>query len=224
MPLESARPNVNKLADFYAALAAVSKSVQIEIDDADLAILKTSNYVLCFAKKASLNGGDDACNVVWQSLTDYLHTTILSWTPQFQLFGTKTFNDNSPVQVLSDLRTVALGEQCVLDKYGVLGPPATGGPASGITMVNNYGTIHPGLSQIATLDGTTSVTPLYVAQDAVLLGQATLTPIESVLVWFEQNVATSTMFATPRSMSVEIDLTAAASATRLYKNQLWSIP
>lgn len=213
-----------QLARFYAALAAVTKTVQIEIDDSDLVALKTNNYVLCFAKTVSINGGDGAYDVVWRSLSDYLHTTILSWSPQYQLFGTKTFSDMSPVMILSDLQSVVLGQQCTLDKYGVLGPPADGGPPGGVALVNQYGTIYPGLGQLATLNGTAGATPCFVAQSAVLMGEAALTPSDRLLVWFGQSIATSTMFATPRSMSVEIDLTAASTATRLYKNQSWSTP
>lgn len=51
-----------------------------------------------------------------------------------------------------------------------------------------------------------------------------LTPIDTVMVWFQQNIATSTMFSSARSNSVEIDLTSTNTATRLYKGGQWSTP
>jgi len=208
----------------YAPLETASRSVRIEIYDDDLVVLKENNYILCFAKKVESNGGAGGYDVVWRSLGDYLQGTILSWTPQFQLFGTKAFLDSAQVEVLTEPQDVGLGQQCVLDQYGMLRPPSTGGPATAITLVNQYGTVRAGLNQISTLNGSTLVTPLHVTQSAILIGQSALTPIETLLVWFEQNAGSSTMFSTTRSMSVEIDLTATNSATRLYQNQYWSTP
>lgn len=172
-------------AAFYSALDAVSKSVQIEISADDLSFLKTNDFALCFAKKVGSSGGEGVYNVVWQSLTKYLGGNTFSWTPQYQLFGTNTFAENVKVVAQTPPQQVGLGEQCVLDSSGNLGPASTGGPDISITLINQFGTIHPGLNQLSTLNGVTNVTPLYVAQQAIPLGSAVLTPIESVLVWFE---------------------------------------
>jgi len=217
--------NRRQLTEFYTALAAVSKSVAIEIAEDDLKNLKAANYALCFAKKVGEgNSGDGVYNVVWQSLTNYLSSTTFSWTPQYQMFGTNTFQDEVKVVAQTNFQTIGLGEECVLDSSGYLEPAASGGAEISVTMINEYGNIHPGLSQLSTLNGVSVSTPLYVAESVIVKGTAVLTPIESVLVWFEQNIATSTMFSTSRSNSVEIDLTFTNSATRLYQNQHWSTP
>lgn len=75
-----------------------------------------------------------------------------------------------------------------------------------------------------TITGKEVSTPIYVAQNPVVLGDTLLTPVEKVLVWFEQNIETSTMFSDSKSKSVEIDLTQDNSATRLYKNGSWITP
>lgn len=212
------------VANFQAALAAVNKTVVIEISNDDLEFLKAANYALCFAKKVASGSGAGVYNVVWQSLTRYLSTTTFSWTPQFSLFGTNTFTGDVKVVAQTNQLMIGLGEKGLLKPSGLLTGPSSGGPATGVTMVNEYGTIHPALSQISTLNGTTSVTPLYVAEQPIALGQATLTPKESVMVWFEQNIETSTMFSSARSMSTEIDLTFTNTQTRVYQNQQWVNP
>lgn len=212
------------LANFYAALDAVSKNVDILIDVDDLAELKANNYALCFAKKVQSGNDAGSYNVVWQSLTNYLHSTGFSWTPQYSLFGTNTFNASVTVTAATNTQTVGLGQQCLLDSAGNLEAASTGGSATGVTMINQFGSIHPALSQISTLNGSAAVTPLYVAPYAMVTGTATLTPIDTVLVWFQQDIETSTMFSSARSMSVEIDLTTVNSATRLYKGQQWVTP
>lgn len=203
-------------------LAATQKSVKIQIAPADLTQLKNSNYRLCFAKKV----GDNAYNVVWQSYTNYLSNNTFSWTPQFELFGSNTFQDKVQVDVSTNVVRIGLGETSILDKTGLLGPASTGGPSTSITLRNQYGPIHPGVNQISqsSMGGVSVSTPIYVAENQVVLGDTTLTPVEKVLVWFEQNIETSTMFSDSRSLSVEIDLTNADSATRLYSGGKWTTP
>jgi hypothetical protein len=212
------------LANFYAALDAVSKAVTILVDLDDLATLKTNNYAMCFAKKVASGGDSGSYNVVWQSLTKYVYSTAFSWTPQFSLFGTNVFADTVTVTATTNARALGLGQQCLLDQNGILQPPATGGPATGVSMLNQFSLIHPALSQISTLNGVQQTTPLYVAPQGMVQGTVTLTPIDTVMVWFQQDIATSTMFSSARSNYTEIDLTMTNTATRLYKGGQWSTP
>jgi len=204
-----------------STLAATQKTVTIQIASADLTLLKQSGYKLCFAKKV----GNEAYNVVWQSYVQYLSFNDFSWTPQYQLFGSNTFQDNVTVKASTNTVNIGLGQQSTLDSAGLLSSAVTGGPATSISMVNNYGAIHPGINQLSTgIDGNQVSTPIYVASSQVVTGTTVLTPIETILVWFEQNVQTSTMFSTSRSNAVEIDLTFDNSATRLYSGGNWTTP
>ncbi len=206
---------------FRSALQATQKLVTIEIGLDDLKNLKASNYKLCFAKKI----GDEDYNVVWQAYTEYLSNNSFSWTPQYQLFGSNTFQADLTVRVSTNIVSMGLGETSILDSAGILGAPSTGGPATSLNLDNQYGSIHPGVNQLSTgIDGRTVSTPIYVAVSPIVKGQTGLTPIEKVMVWFEQHVETSTMFSTSRSMAVEIDMTSTNSATRLYQDQVWSTP
>jgi hypothetical protein len=204
-----------------STLAATQKTVKIQIASADLTRLKQSGYKLCFARKVQ----NEDYNVVWQSYTNYLSNSTFSWTPQYQLFGSNVFQAGLEVDVSTNLVSIGLGQQSVLDNSGLLGPAATGGPANSITLVNNYGPIHPGVSQLSTgIDGRQVSTPIYVAEAQVVNGATVLTPIESLLVWFEQNVQTGTMFSSSRSQSIEIDLSFDNNATRLYTGGSWTTP
>ena len=208
-------------AQLQTQLAATQKVVNIEISTDMLSTLKTNNYKLCFAKKI----GDEAYNVVWQSYSAYLADNVFSWTPQFQIFGTNTFADDVTVKVSTTLQTIGLGQQVTMDPSGVISSASDGGPSTSLTFNNDYGSIHPGVNQVSTgIDGTTSSTPIYVAVDASLKGSTTLTPVEKVMVWFEQNMVTSTMFSTARAKAIELDLTAVNSVTALYTNEDWTIP
>ena len=213
--------NTQAIHEFRAALLAAQKTVSINIDLEDLQTLKASNYRLCFAKKV----GNEDYNVVWQSYQQYLAYNEFSWTPVYQLFGSNTFVDNMTVKVSTNSVDIGLGETSTLNSAGVLSPASTGGTSTAITMVNKYGLIHPGVNQLSTgIDGQQVSTPIYVAENPIVLGNAELTPVETVLVWFEQNIETSTMFSTARSMSVEIDLTTTNAQTRLYQGGRWSTP
>jgi hypothetical protein len=203
---------------FSQLLADVKKTVNIQIALKDLENLKKAKYKLCFAKKV----GDKDYNVVWQSYLDYLHDNYFSWTPQYSLFGSNTFKDNIEVRVATNVVTIGLGETSILDSSGVLRDPKTGGSTTCFTMDNQYGSIHPGVNQLSTgIHGDAISTPIYVAEVPIVKGKVELTPVEKVLVWFEQYIETSTMFSTSRSREVEIDLTFQNTAAWKYENQQW---
>ncbi|MFJ8963740.1 hypothetical protein ACIRG5_30565 [Lentzea sp. NPDC102401] len=202
------------------------KSVEIRIAPDDLDTLKDGKYRLCIAKKVN-----KTYNVVWQSRPDedYMESNTFSWEPQYQLFVRNEFENNVSVDVHTGLVDVELGQTVPLDAHGKLGEATTGGPATGITLENGFGSVHPGLSALSIVKGKDGVekrviTPIYVAENPMVKGNDVLTPVEAVQVWFEQDIATSTMFSEARSNVVEIDLTRTDSAVRLYKGEDWSTP
>ena len=198
----------------------MGKSVVIQIASSDLTFLKTNKYKMCFAKKVN-----DSFNVVWQSYSDFLGNNTFSWIPAFQLFGTNTFSGGVTVSVQTDLVNITLGEEATMDTSGNIGSASSGGPGTGITFINQYGPIHPGLNSVSTgPDGIQRSTPIYVAENQIALGQDLLTPKEFIQVWFAQNIETSTMISEAVTNSATIDLTTADAATRLYSNGAWSTP
>ncbi|MCY1745027.1 hypothetical protein [Ensifer sp. SL37] len=155
-------------------------------------------------------------------LTNYAHSTSFSWTSQFALFGTNLFLEGRTVVAATNQETLELGQTCELDENCILHPRVSRGPFDGVTMANEFGLIHPGLSQVSVLNGVETMTPVYVAPSPVRPGSVTFNSIESVIVWFEQDISTSTMFSSARSMSIEIDFRWTNSDTRLYKGGEWS--
>ena len=201
-------------------MAGTQKTVNITIAAPDLETLKGADYKLCFAKKVN-----NTFDVVWQSYHDYMDNNRFQWTPAYQLFGSNQFTNNIAVFVWSNSVNIGLGQQATLDKAGHLGDASTGGASTAITMVNDYGNIHPGLKAVSTgITGQQTTTPIYVAPEVMVLGNDVLTPIDEVMVWFEQNIETSTMFSDARSRSVTIDLTSTNTQNRLYSNSKWSTP
>jgi hypothetical protein len=203
-----------------AALEATSKIIHVQVADDDLESLKSSKYKLCFAKKIA----DHDYNVVWQSSDKYTTTTTFSWVPMYELFGTNTFKDSVTVKADTKHVRIGLGQTSTLDPAGLLQDAVSGGPDISITMANQYGDIRPGLTQIASLGGdSTASQPFYVAPLPIKLGSVALTPVDSVLIWFEQNIQTSTMFSTARSNTQELDMTTKNEVSVLYKDGKWSL-
>ncbi len=201
-------------------MTGTQKTVNIKIASTDLTFLKDNKYRLCFAKKVN-----DTFDVVWQSYDEYLATNSFMWTPVFQLFGTNEFVGNVTVKASTTPVNIELGQQSTMNKEGILSPASTGGPSTAITLINDYGPIHPGVNQMSTgITGKQLTTPIYVAQDQIALGSDALTPIEEVQVWFEQNIVTSTMFSDARSNAVTVDMTESNTQTRQYSGGRWSTP
>lgn len=208
-----------KTMNFLQALADVEKSVKVSVDVNDLQNLKAANYRLCFAKKVN-----DTYTVVWQSYDKYLVDNTFSWTPQYQLFGSNIFKDNITVNVSTNTVNIGLGETSILNQYGILENPVTGGDDTGFTMDNKYGSIHPGVNQVSTgINGEIIATPIYVAESPIMQGTCFLQPVEKALIWFEQDIQTGTMFSTARSRDIEVDLTQVNSVHIQYKSQKWLI-
>jgi hypothetical protein len=191
------------------------KTVTINIDKDKHGKLMDEHYKLCFAKKVG-----DVFDVIWQSYDDYLVSNTFSWIPTYQMFGSNTFADGVKVKAMTETIDVGLGQTVTLNKHGdFLDPAVTGGPSTGITLTNNYKSIHPGLNSVSISgDGTRVTTPIYVAQDPIETGTDTLTPVDIVRVWFQQNVVTSTMISTDVTNSIDIDMTSTNTTARLYDN------
>ena len=200
----------------------MTKTVQIQIAPYDFDVLKSANYMMCFARKVN-----DTYDVVWQAYGEYLTTNSFAWFPLYQLFATNSFNAGRVVSVQTNTVDISLGQQATLDFAGVIGPVANGGPSGSITLLNEFGQVCPGLCGVATgPDGTQRQLPMFVEPAAIEIGVDTLTPVDVVLVWFEQNIAAGTMLSPDAmiavSKSVEVDLTNVDEATRLYQNGSWS--
>lgn len=197
---------------------AVQKTVNVSITAEGLKILKQNKYKLCFAKKV----GDFDYNVVWQSYEKYMILNRLSWEPVYAMFGTNCFKESVTVKATCRPVKMELGQITTLDANGVLSNPVSGGEETALNLVNEYGEIHPGVNQISyEIDGSKVSTPIYVAKEAMLSGTASLQPKEKVLVWFERNIETGTMFSTARLNSVEIDLTYTNAANVEYDGDGW---
>lgn len=219
-PAPSVRGALLRAHEYAVLTAEVTKTVRIQIADDDLEDLKAHGYSLCFAKKV----GNFDYNVVWQADTKFLANNSFSWIPKYQVFGSNLFEADITVEVATNKVDIGLGQKCLLNANGKIEEPQQGSVKTAITLVNEYGLIHPGINQLSTgPKGQQISTPIYVARKGMVSGSVNLTPVEKVLVWFEQNIATSTMFSEARSRSVEIDLTTQPSATRVYRNQEWCI-
>lgn len=201
------------------AAVETEKTLIIRIEAEDLQILKDSNFKLCFAKNV-----EGIFDVVWRASEGYLSINQFDWSYQYQLFCSNSFADNEKVRSTTEFRDIDFGQESTLNDAGILSPPSTGGEENKITLVNEYGSIHPGLSQMAVgVDGKMATTPTYLAENAVVQGTYGLTTAEMVLVWFEQDVETGTMFTSGKSNGFEVDMTSVEVVELLYQNQTWSL-
>ena len=206
--------------ELKAASNAARKSVNVEINTKDLIRLKDSGYRMCFAKKV----GTEDYNVIWQSYNDFSENNNFSWTPEYQVFRTDNFEAEVTVKVSSNPKDIGLGDYTVIDKYGILSDPVTGGDEASINVHNEYKPTHIGISQISTgIHGEKISTPIYVSQNECMTGDAKFKPVEKVMVWFEYNAETSIMFTDMKSEGKEIDLTTKNEATVRYENGKWLV-
>ncbi len=202
---------------------STSKSVVIKIDHDDMKVLVNGGYNLCFAKKV----GDSDFNVVWQSYdhTQYMSSNTFSWTPVYQVYGSNMFASSVTVSESCGPQTIGLGQTTTLDQYTAFSSPITGGSSKELTVINQFGPIHLGVSQMCIdITGQQQTTPIYLSEEQFTTGSVAMEPVEQVMVWFESKIATGTMFVDARSNPQIIDMTELNSVTYLYQKGNWVIP
>lgn len=192
------------------------KSVTISIDPADHEELMTGRYRLCVARKV-----EGIYSVTWQSYDTFLDSNTISWGPGYQLFAASSAG--LPIRGQTKPVDILVGQTATLDSSGRLGSAVTGGPSDQITLINNYKPIYPGLNcAFVDLDGVARTALAFLAPDPIVPGTEQIKPVDVVKVWFEQPSPPRMLMFRASSHFVEIDLTNADSAARLYKNGNWS--
>ncbi|UTW61789.1 hypothetical protein KFE98_17520 [bacterium SCSIO 12741] len=188
---------------FQSARRAAQKDVHVSMSTETLIALKREQLKLCFAKKVG-----DSFNVVWKSEKNYLVNNKFSWQPAYQLFATNKFRSGVEVQVHTNKVTCGLGETSTMNKEGVMLPAVTGGPQTALTFDNDFALIHAGVCQLSEDDeGNIESEVIFVDAFKTPLGHNTLTPKEEVMIWFERNVETGTMFSEAKSNPIVVNLT-----------------
>lgn len=198
-------------------ISARQKVVNIQLASEDLERLKKGHYLLCFAKKVN-----DSFNVVWRASDKYLSNNTFTWTPAYQVFGSNTFQTGIPVKISTNRQNISLGEISILDHNGILQPATPGEPAHALTIDNQYEPIHLGVNALGVgIDGESMSTPIYVTEQKLDKGLHRLIPAENILVWFEQDIMTGTMFSGHRPLAVEIDMMRDDKITYIFRDGNW---
>ena len=176
-------------------------------------ILKKS-YSLCIAKKVN-----NTYNVVWQA-ESFLLNNVFSWEENYQVYGVEDYTQGVLVVAQTNSENISSGETCTLSRTGIMNP-ATGAidhKTSTFHVLNDYGTIRIGVKQ-AMIDGVMS--PIFVSPE-VVKSTVDLTPLVSVMVWFDTTLKTGSMFFNTISNTVEVPYNGSTSQTVTYTNkEVW---
>ncbi|KAH9851343.1 hypothetical protein C2E23DRAFT_886540 [Lenzites betulinus] len=183
------------MSDFY---------LSVHVNPNDLATLKAAGYKLCIAKKVN-----NKYNTVWKGGSFLAHNQF-KWTSRYEVFATETFEDGALVSESTDTPEIKYGQSCLLDKVGNMGnakgTPNTSGTFS---VINQYMAMNIGVRGY--LGGKFS--PIFVSPEKLVTGKIDLTPVESVLVWFDTTHVTSTIITSAISNTMEVEFTG-GKATR----------
>ncbi|KAL1945720.1 hypothetical protein VTO73DRAFT_1722 [Trametes versicolor] len=173
-------------------------TLTVNIASADITALKQAGYNLCIAKKVN-----NTYNTVWRG-GSFLARNTFQWTSRYAVFGTETFAEGALVTAATESPEIKFGQTVLLDENGVMNNP-TGSPNSSgtFTVDNEYAALNIGV--MGYLGGAFS--PIFVSPSQVVTGPVNLTPVESVLVWFDAQHTTSTIIVDSVSNTIEVDFT-----------------
>lgn len=174
-----------------------AESIILYIDPTQVAAQKNNQYSLFLAKK--VNG---QYTVIWQShgckatpnhpAYGYRNNFEIE-VPSYQVnYGIVTTVDGSVSYTQGGLAAnpIDLGQQVVLDDNGLFGIPTNNGTAGEITIQNQYGD-NPNAILLDS-NGNTIFVNVASGMD---IGTATLTPIDTYQIWFDNDQETGTIIA-----------------------------
>ncbi|KIK65989.1 hypothetical protein GYMLUDRAFT_257891 [Collybiopsis luxurians FD-317 M1] len=165
--------------------------VQIEIDANQLPLLKDPDfpYALCIARQVGEN-----YNVVWKATKNITPINYFTCSSEFEVFASDSFEDDVLVRARSNYEAIKVGQQCILDQYGVM-KPATDDPnhpKKGTFKVINQGPAF-NIGVRAKVDG--EFKPVYVTPGKVIKGASfPFEPLPKFVIWFSLDYETSSMF------------------------------
>lgn len=147
---------IAKLYDKRYLKKISDNTLYILIPEGNLEKLQGGDYKLCVIKKTNY-GKIASCNIVWQSYSDFLGNTVLSWENEYYLFASLAFVLGDNINYFTTCRPVEIeiGQQSIIDGAGNLssavsynGTDASG--KNGITIVDEFKKheIYPGLMQV----------------------------------------------------------------------------
>lgn len=160
-------------------------TITIKIKQEDLKILKDAGYQLCMAGRMK----DTDFTVVWYATGSFGSNNQIKVLDEYEVFasngcGEKVFVDFPGV-------TAGIGEECVIDKYGIISQPKTGRISDAIVLINDYGNLHPGLIQKGKgIKGEELCNPLFLSWNLILPGEFEFFPAYEMKIWFAQNTQT----------------------------------
>ena len=195
----------------------MSYSLDVKIDLDQYRVLKESGYNLCIAKKVN-----DVYNVVWSGAS-FLQFNTFCWVEKFQVFAQATRKQGDIIKSETEDEDIQYGQTCLLDKDGVMNTATGTVDQSGTFYVDNeFGSIHIGVCE--SFGDTGKMLPIFLSP-TVVTGIESLTPVVSILVWFDLKLSTSSIFLDSVSNTAELVYEGSlTSQTATYeKNGHWAI-
>lgn len=172
------------------------ETITVYIDPAQLALQKTNNYSLYLAKK--VNG---QFTVIWQSrgaiaeagnpAYEYRNTFTIT-VPDYEVnYGTVTTTAGSVTfQAGGEPVTISIGQKTALSALGIFAPPTNDGTPGDI-IIDNQLQDNP---NAILLDAAGN--PIFVDTESGMdIGTATLTPIDTYQIWFDNYQDTGTIIS-----------------------------
>ena len=194
------------------------KKLTILINSNDIQMLQDSGFNLNISVK--VNG---IFNVVWFSDPDFQDENDYSWSQDFELFGTNTFEDDALAEADTNLLNISPGQSATLNSMGVFEVEADPGIEESITATNNFEPIYLGLAQqLAVPSGMQDSLPVFVSPELNNLETGLLTPSSEVMLWFG-DTETGRIFINEPQNNIILDFTDIDEITVNYSGGNWTL-
>lgn len=165
-------------------------SLRVNINPCEIPSLINSGYGLCVARKV----GNDY-TIVWKAIRKVCMTNVFHFSSDFQVFGQHSCRSGSPVSC-TDSVPVCGGQKVLLESHGKFQSASGNMNKNAPILVSNQ--------HVLTYLGMTcydyessSYLPMFVQKQPTFYGfSVCLLPTQTVKVWFQRDVSSSTIITT----------------------------
>lgn len=200
------------------------KQIEITIGEEDLRMLKEAEYLLCFAGRDK----DYDYGIIGCAWKNYFQNNRLEVGEICRIFFCQNIREGE-VYCSNASAYIELGQQITIEKFGSFSTSVDMGRKDRIKMLNNYGSLYPGIKREVVFQERVEQAPVFLAPYASVLGAYEIVPICKFKLWLAQCVKSGQVMdremrdtiGAGKSREIELDLNKSEKCSIRYEGGIW---
>ncbi|HIU75778.1 MAG TPA: hypothetical protein IAC62_07845 [Candidatus Pelethocola excrementipullorum] len=200
------------------------KQIEITIGEEDIRMLKEAGYLLCFAGRDK-NYDYRIIGGAWEH---YFQNNRLEVGEICRIFFCQNIREGE-VYFSNSSADIGLGQQTTIERSGSFSRSVDMRKKDRIKMLNNYGSLYPGIKREVIFKERVEQVPVFLAPYASVKGEYEIVPVCKFKLWLAQCVKSGQVMdremrntiGAGKSREIELDLTKSEECAIRYEKGIW---